>query len=97
MKRDHRPIPRKAYGQGRLVTSPSGDARFIPSHDMGGDSRIFLNAMTSSHPAPGFPFFSEQQIPVIDELLDMLPPLPHLEELKSGFFVVFSLIVPCST
>lgn len=56
---------------------------------MGGDSGL-LSAMTSSPPAPEFPFFSEQRTPIIDELLDMLPPLPHLEELKSGFFIVFS-------
>lgn len=74
---------------GRLVTSPSGHVRFISSHDMGGNSDL-LNAMTSPPPAPGFPFFSEQQTPTIDELLDMLPPLLHVEELKSKFFVVFS-------
>lgn len=71
------------------MTPPSGHVRFIPSHDMGGDSDL-LNAMLSSPPAPGFPFFSEQQTSAIDELFGILPPLPHLEELKSGFFVVFS-------
>ncbi|KAL4866627.1 hypothetical protein BDV12DRAFT_210355 [Aspergillus spectabilis] len=74
---------------GHLVESPSNHVRFIPSNDLG-DSDL-IDAMHESTPgcSTGFPFF-EQSVTVSDELLDMLPPLPQLEELKSAYFRVFS-------
>ncbi|OGM45073.1 hypothetical protein ABOM_005737 [Aspergillus bombycis] len=75
---------------GRLVVSTSNHVRFIPSQDVG-DSDLLeaIQEPTSGFPK-GFPFFSEQSSSVSDELLDMLPPLLHLEELKATFFRVFS-------
>ncbi|KAE8143691.1 fungal-specific transcription factor domain-containing protein [Aspergillus pseudotamarii] len=83
----HGPLPSRT---GRLVVSTSNHVRFAPSHDIG-DSDL-LEAMqepASSFPV-GFPFFSEQSGSVSDEVLDLLPPLLHLEELKSTYFRVFS-------
>ncbi|KAE8369240.1 fungal-specific transcription factor domain-containing protein [Aspergillus caelatus] len=83
----HGPVPSRT---GRLVVSTSNHVRLVPSHDIG-DSDL-LEAMqepASSFPV-GFPFFSEQSGSVSDELLGLLPPLLHLEELKSTYFRVFS-------
>ncbi|KAE8164523.1 fungal-specific transcription factor domain-containing protein [Aspergillus tamarii] len=83
----HGPVPSRTR---RLVVSTSNHVRLVPSHDIG-DSDL-LEAMqepASSFPV-GFPFFSEQSGSISDEILDLLPPLLHLEELKSTYFRVFS-------
>ncbi|KAL3461634.1 fungal-specific transcription factor domain-containing protein [Aspergillus heterothallicus] len=74
---------------GRLITSLTNHVRFVPSNDLG-DSDL-LDALHESSPGfpTGFPFF-EQPGGVSDELLDMLPPFPQLEQLKSAYFAVFS-------
>ncbi|KAL4969954.1 Zn(II)2Cys6 transcription factor [Aspergillus stella-maris] len=80
-----------AHQSGRLVTSPSNHVRFIPSNDLG-DSHL-IDAMHESTPGcpTGFPFFDQPGGNIVsDELLDMLPPLPQLGELKSVYFRVFS-------
>ncbi|KAL3490011.1 hypothetical protein BJX62DRAFT_252185 [Aspergillus germanicus] len=81
------PLP--VQQSGRLIVSPTNHVRFFPSNDLG-DSDL-LNALHESSPGfpTGFPFF-EQPGGVPDELLDMLPPLPQLEQLKSAYFAVFS-------
>ncbi|KAL4953342.1 hypothetical protein BDW69DRAFT_165512 [Aspergillus filifer] len=49
-----------------------------------------MHESTSGCPT-GFPFFDQPGGSIVsDELLDMLPPLPQLEELKSVYFRVFS-------
>ncbi|KAL4937848.1 fungal-specific transcription factor domain-containing protein [Aspergillus oleicola] len=83
--------PGHGHQSGRLVTSPSNHVRFIPSNDIG-DSHL-IDAMRDSTPGcpTGFPFFDQPGASIVsDELLDMLPPLPQLEALKSVYFRVFS-------
>ncbi|KAL2865975.1 Zn(II)2Cys6 transcription factor [Aspergillus lucknowensis] len=84
--------PAPGQHSGRLIVSPTNHVRFVPSNDLG-DSDL-LDAMvhdsTPSFPT-GFPFFEQPGANAVsDELLDMLPPLPQLEELKATFFRVFS-------
>ncbi|RDW86113.1 Zn(II)2Cys6 transcription factor [Aspergillus mulundensis] len=88
---EHAVTPEPVRQSGHLVATPSNHVRFVPSNDLGDSSLI--DAMHESTPdcPTGFPFF-EQPGPsaVSDELLDLLPPLPQLEELKSAYFIVFS-------
>ncbi|KAL4930239.1 Zn(II)2Cys6 transcription factor [Aspergillus undulatus] len=83
--------PGHGHQSGRLIVSPTNYVRFLPSNDLG-DSDL-IHAMHESTPGclTGFPFFDQQGPSLVsDELLDMLPPLPQLEELKSAYFRVFS-------
>ncbi|KAL4922147.1 fungal-specific transcription factor domain-containing protein [Aspergillus aurantiobrunneus] len=76
---------------GRLVVSPSNHVRFVPSNDL--DDSDLIDAMhESTFGCPtGFPFFDQPRPSAVpDELLDMLPPLPQLDALKSAYFTVFS-------
>ncbi|KAL3469166.1 fungal-specific transcription factor domain-containing protein [Aspergillus californicus] len=79
------------HQSGRLMVLPSNHVRFVPSSDLG-DSDL-IDAMHDSTPGcpSGFPFFDQPGAGAVsDELLDILPPLPQLEELKIAFFKVFS-------
>ncbi|OJJ00693.1 hypothetical protein ASPVEDRAFT_51822 [Aspergillus versicolor CBS 583.65] len=78
---------------GRLVVSPSNHVRFIPSNGLGDSELIDAMHETTSGCPTGFPFFEQAGASAVsDELLDMLPPLPQLEELKAVYFEVFSPI-----
>lgn len=84
------PIPQQP---GRLVVSPSNHVRFIPSNGLGDSDLIDAMQGTTSGCPTGFPFFEQAGANAVsDELLDMLPPLPQLEELKAVYFNVFSPI-----
>lgn len=88
---ERRGTPEPARQSGRLVTTPSNHVRFVPTNGSG-DSDL-IDAMHGSTPdcSTGFPFFElSRPSGVSEELLDMLPPLPQVEELKSVYFQVFS-------
>ncbi|KAL4739216.1 hypothetical protein BDV11DRAFT_215352 [Aspergillus similis] len=88
---EHSVTPEPVRQSGRLVTTPSNHVRFVPSNGL--DDSDLIDAMHGPTPdcSTGFPFF-ELSRPggVSGELLDMLPPLPQVEELKSVYFKVFS-------
>ncbi|BCS22973.1 Zn(II)2Cys6 transcription factor [Aspergillus puulaauensis] len=90
VERQSQPIPQQS---GRLVVSPSNHVRFIPSNGLGDSDLIDAMHETSPGCPAGFPFFEQVGATAAsDELLDMLPPLPQLEELKAVYFKVFSPI-----
>ncbi|KAL4805443.1 hypothetical protein BDV18DRAFT_161098 [Aspergillus unguis] len=78
-----------AHQSGRLIVTPTNHVHFVPSNDLG-DAEL-IDAMHEPTPnSTGFPFFEQPNSNISDELLDMLPPLPQLEQLKAAYFRVFS-------
>ncbi|KAL4884972.1 fungal-specific transcription factor domain-containing protein [Aspergillus karnatakaensis] len=77
---------------GRLVPSPSNHVRFVPSNDLGDSDLIDAMHDSLTPHSTGFPFFEQAGAPgtVINDLLDILPPLPQMDELKATYFTVFS-------
>ncbi|KAL5342068.1 fungal-specific transcription factor domain-containing protein [Aspergillus crustosus] len=87
---EHQPTHLVPLQSGRLVETPSNHVRFIPSNDLG-DSDLIAAMHDTPASSTGFPFFDQPGTPAVsDQLLDMLPPIPQLEELKSAYFRVFS-------
>ncbi|KAL5046424.1 hypothetical protein BDW71DRAFT_66519 [Aspergillus fruticulosus] len=88
---EHGVTPEPVRQSGRLIATPSNHVRFVPSNDLGDSDLIDAMYESTSGCPTGFPFFEKPGPSAIsNELLDMLPPLPQLDELKSTYFKVFS-------
>ena len=88
----------QSHGVGVLASSPEGNIRYEPRSSQWTSvlanttlsiTTPYLDDHDDLEASSGFPFTSSS-ILSMDELLSLLPPLPHCEYLKNTYFTVFS-------